>query len=155
MTPTHKIPTLSGGRGPQTQPLHQNYLTLLAMQCVGHNVQIQDYVLILLPIQTKINVCFNPIIYPLESHQLAGRLVCLAHAFLMCPVRSIWDAKGSKGAFNSVQFYQNIYRVNITDLCNYATIPRGHNWISLDSHSINLVLCCIWSQFVCGMPLTR
>jgi len=30
---------------------------------------------ILKPIQTKISVCFDPIIYPLGSHQLAGRLV--------------------------------------------------------------------------------
>ena len=32
---------------------------------------------ILKPIQTKISVCFDPIIYPPGSHQLAGRLVCL------------------------------------------------------------------------------
>jgi len=48
------------------------------MQGVNHNVQIQDYIFVILkPIQTKISVCFDPIIYPLESHQLAGRLVCL------------------------------------------------------------------------------
>ena len=37
---------------------------------------------------TEISVCFDPIIYPPGSHQLAGRLVRLAHGFLVCPVRS-------------------------------------------------------------------
>ena len=49
----------------------------------------QDYVFVIVkPIQTKIRVCFDPIIYPPGSHQLAGRLVCLAHGFLVCPIRS-------------------------------------------------------------------
>jgi len=59
------------------------------MQGVEHNVQIQDYVSVnLKPIQTKISVCFDPIIYPPGSHQLAGRLVSLARRFLVCPIRS-------------------------------------------------------------------
>jgi len=76
------------------------------MQGVGHNVQIQDYVFVILkPIQTKISVCFNPIIYPPGSHQLAGRLVCLQlHMDSWCVPSGVatWATKGGKGAFNSV-----------------------------------------------------
>jgi len=69
------------GQGPQhVHSISNSALTLL---------QIQDYVFIILkPIQTKISVCFDPIIYPPGSHQLAGRLDCLAHGFLVCPIRS-------------------------------------------------------------------
>ena len=57
---------------------HQTSVLQDDVQGVGHNVQIQDYVFVILkPIKTKISVCFDPIIYPLGSHQLAGRLVCL------------------------------------------------------------------------------
>jgi len=41
---------------------------------------------------TEISVCFDPIIYPPGS-QLAGRLVRLAHGFLVCPIRSSYMSR--------------------------------------------------------------
>jgi len=94
---------------------HMHYISNSpAMQGVSHNVQIQDYVIkfvILKPIQTKRSVCFDPIIYPPGSHQLAGRLVCLQlHMDSWCVPSGVatWATKGGKGAFNSVLLKQRV-----------------------------------------------
>jgi len=76
------------------------------MQGVGHNVQIQDYAFVILKsIQTKISICFDPIIYPLGSHQLAGRLVCLQlHMDSWCVPSGV-----AKGAFkHRVSHFRNV-----------------------------------------------
>jgi len=51
------------------------------------------------------------------SHQLAGRLVSLTHAFLMYPIRSTRATQGGKGAFNSVQTSPSICVVRRWVVC--------------------------------------
>ena len=52
------------------------------------------------PIQTKISICFDPIDF--LNLWVLQRIGCLAHAFLMCPIRSARATKGGEGVFNSV-----------------------------------------------------
>ena len=105
------------------------------MQGVGHNVQIQDYVFVILkPIQTKISVCFDPIIYPPGSHQLAGRLVCLQlHMDSWCVPSGVatWAIKGGKGAFNSV-----LLKHRVSHLRN---IPWHHTMYSFHLNTSSLL----------------
>ena len=79
----------AGSTNACTSSIINSPLTLLCNKVLATMFRYKISVFVILkPIQTKISVCFDPIIYPPGSHQLAGRLVCLAHGFLVCPIRS-------------------------------------------------------------------
>ena len=121
------------------------------MQGVGHNFQIQDYAFVILkPIQTKISICFNPIIYPLGSHQLAGRLVCLQfHMDSWCVPSGVatWATKGGKGVFkHRVSHFRNIpwnhamysFHLDTSQICRKTSGCLDNLWVDSQASS-NLI----------------
>ena len=82
---------------------------------------------ILKPIQTKISVCFDPIIEPSGSHQLARRVISFAHTFLICPFRSTWAGKDGKGVFNSVLSKHRVSRFRNISGCHATVCTLTHN----------------------------
>ena len=75
--PHTRLPPCEVGRVHEHMHLISNSPLILLCKVLATMFRYYYVFVILKPIQTKISVCFNPIIYPPGSHQLAGRWVCL------------------------------------------------------------------------------